>query len=240
MKFGRMSKVNSTVYSPGPEPGTVCAADGSVHRMPAGWGLLPPGDTALTRRVKTTGDHWVIQEKRGRRTFSRGVWAPQSTIERIRRELAEERAQPAYQRRKKADASRRAKAQTDYAHDFCEAVVDFLGFHGRYADKAGQLAQAVTQHATPVGSGTVARTTRIPLSGRTEAAVIAWLRHQTTAYDTMAIPRVKGKRREVRRMLAQRSQQLLTRYRRGDDLPADCPLLVALAGSSHSSPADDE
>ena len=40
------------------------------------------------------------------------------------------------------------------------------------------------------------------------------MRHQTTAYDSMVIPRVKGKRREVRRMLAQRSKELLARYRR--------------------------
>jgi hypothetical protein len=37
--------------------------------------------------------------------------------------------------------------------------------------------------------------------------VIAWMRHQTTGYDGMVIPRVKGKRREVRRLLARRSQE---------------------------------
>lgn len=37
---------------------------------------------------------------------------------------------------------------------------------------------------------------------------------QTTGYDDMVIPRVKGKRREVRQMLAQRSKELLARYRR--------------------------
>ena len=59
------------------------------------------------------------------------------------------------------------------------------------------------------------RPRRIPVGRRAEAAVIAWMRHQTTGYDGMVIPRVKGKRREVRRMLAQRSQELLARYRRG-------------------------
>ena len=38
-----------------------------------------------------------------------------------------------------------------------------------------------------MGSGTVARTKRCPLS-EAEAAVIAWMRHQTTAYDSMVIP----------------------------------------------------
>jgi hypothetical protein len=87
----------------------------------------------------------------------------------------------------------------------------------------------VTTHATPVGSGTVARTERIPIERRAEAAVIAWMRHQTTAYDSMPIPRVKGKRREVRRMLAARSMELLARYRRGDPAAVSCPLAVSLA-----------
>jgi Fe-S cluster biosynthesis and repair protein YggX len=49
------------------------------------------------------------------------------------------------------------------------------------------MSKLVTAHATPVGSGTVARTERIPLEQRAESAVIAWMRHQTTAYDSMKI-----------------------------------------------------
>ena len=64
---------------------------------------------------------------------------------------------------------------------------------------------------------------------RAEAAVIAWMRHQTTAYDNMQIPREKGMRREVRRMLADRSRRLLGSYRRGDAVEASCPLQKALA-----------
>ena len=103
-------------------------------------------------------------------------------------------------------------------------------FHPNYADLADRLAHAVADHATPVGSGTVARTKRIPVEQRAEAAVIAWLRHQTTAYESMAIPRVKGKRREVRRMLAQRSKELLGRYRTGETVGELCPLKEALMG----------
>jgi hypothetical protein len=91
------------------------------------------------------------------------------------------------------------------------------------------LARAVTDHATPVGSGTVARTKRITVAQRAEAAVIAWMRHQTTGYDGMTIPRLKGKRREVRRMLARRSHELLDAYRRGEPVPEGCPLQKALA-----------
>lgn len=41
--------------------------------------------------------------------------------------------------------------------------------------------------------------------------MIAWLRHQTTGYDGMMIPRVKGQRRKARQMLARRSHELLER-----------------------------
>ncbi len=215
-------------FTPGPTPNTVLAADGTVLTAPNGWALLPPGDAALTRRVKEAGDHWVVQEKKGRKTFSRGVWAPAATIDRIRAGLEAERSTEGYAKRKEADARRRDKAQAEYVEDFFGAVVAFLAFHPNYAELADRLARAVADHATPVGSGTVARTKRIPVEERAEAAVIAWLRHQTTGYDGMVIPRVKGKRREVRRMLARRSQELLARYRRGEPVLDWCPLRKAL------------
>jgi hypothetical protein len=217
-------------YTPGPTPNTVRAADGTVLAAPDGWALLPPGDAALTRRVKEAGDHWAVQEKKGRKTFSRGVWAPAATIDRIRAELEAERSTQGYARRKEADARRREKAHAEYVEDFLGAVLAFLAFHPSHAELAARLARAVTDHATPVGSGTVARTRRIPVERRAEAAVIAWMRHRTTGYDGMAIPRVKGKRREVRRLLARRSQELLARYRRGEPVPEGCPLRRALTG----------
>jgi hypothetical protein len=220
-------------FTPGPTPNTVRAADGTVLTAPDGWALLPPGDAALTRRVKEAGDHWVVQEKKGRKTFSRGVWAPAATIDCIRAELEVERSTASYAKRKEADARRRNQAQAQYVEDFLGAVLAFLAFHPSYAELADRLARAVTDHATPVGSGTVARTKRIPVERRAEAAVIAWMRHQTTGYDGMVIHRIKGKRREVRRLLARRSQELLARYRRGESVPEGCPLWEALAGQAN-------
>jgi len=216
-------------FSPGPTPNTVRSADGTILTIPEGWGMLAPGDAALTRRVKAAGEHWIVQEQKGRKIFSRGVWAPAATIERIRAELAAERCTESYAKRKEADARRRDKAQAEYIEDFFGAVLAFLAFHPSHADLADRLARAVTNHSTPVGSGTVARTKRIPVEKRAEAALIAWMRHQTTGYDGMVIPRIKGKRREVRRMLAARSKELLARYRRGEPVPVGCPLRTALA-----------
>jgi hypothetical protein len=96
--------MNDITFTPGPTPNSVRSADGNVLAAPEGWILLPPGDAALTRRVKAAGDH---------------------------------------------------------------------------------------------------------------------------CYDSMVIPRVKRKRREVRRMLAQRSKELLGRYRRGETVE-ECPLKKAL------------
>jgi hypothetical protein len=221
--------MSATIFTPGPTPNTVRASDGTVLTASDGWVLLPPGDAALTRRVKAAGDHWVVAEKKGRKVFSRGVWASAATIERFRSELEAERSTEGFAKRKEADARRREKAQAEYVEDFFGAVVKFLAFHPTHADLADRLARAVTDHTTPVGSGTVARTKRIPVKRRAEAAMIAWMRHTTTAYDGMVIPRVKGKRREVRRMLARRSHELLERYRAGAPVGEECSLKKALA-----------
>ncbi|MBI2806647.1 MAG: DUF2293 domain-containing protein [Planctomycetes bacterium] len=218
----------TNTFTPGPAPNTVRSTDGKVLTAPEGWILLPPGDAALTRRVKAAGDHWVVAEKRGRKVFSRGIWALATTVERIRADLEAERSTEGFAKKKDADARRREKSQGQYVGDFNEAVVAFLAFHENHADLAARLARAVTDHATPVGSGTVARTRRIPVEQRAEAAVIAWMRHSTTGYDGMVIPRVRGKRREVRRILARRSHELLERYRRGEPVGEECPLRVAL------------
>lgn len=220
--------MSDNTFTPGPTPNTVRSADGQVLTAPEDWILFPPGDAALTRRVKAAGEHWVVAEKQGRKVFSRGVWAPGATIERIRAELEAERSTVSFAKRKVADAIRRETVQAEYVEDFTGAVLTFLAFHPSHAELARRLARVVADHATPVGSGTVARTKRIPVEERAEAAVIAWMRHQTTAYDSMLIPRVKGQRRDVRRMLARRSHELLESYRRGASAPEQCPLQRAL------------
>lgn len=220
------------VFAPAKKPNTVIDSLGTVLTVPPGWALLPPGDAALTRRVKAAGPHWILQEKKGRKTFSYGIYAPESTITEIKEVLVAERSTDAYAKRKQADDTRREKAQEEYVEDFVAAVRAFLRFAECYQTEGQQLAELVAKHATPVGSGTVARTKRIPIEQRAEAAVIAWLRHQTTGYDSMVIPRVKGKRREVRRMLAKRSHELLTQYRHGAPIPNNCPLKIALAKQS--------
>ena len=216
------------IVAPGPTESTVRTTDRQVLEVPAGWVLVPPGDPGLTRRVKAAGPTWTVQEKIGRRVFSRGVWAARNTVERIKMDLGAERSTDAYAKKQAASAKRREVAQAAYVESFEDAVTAFLAFAPQHRDLAVRLARVVAAHATPGGSRTVARTKRIPVERRAEAAVIAWLRHQTTAYDSLKIPRVKGKRREVRRMLAEQSRVLLHGYREGATPAVNCPLRAAL------------
>lgn len=231
---------STRIVAPGPSEDTVRTAAGDVLQVPADWELLPPGDAGLTRRVKSSGPTWTVQEKKGRKLFSRGVWAPRAYIISAKAALEKERGTESYAKRQQAAAVRRQRDQDEYVEEFSQAVQKFLAFHPRHAELGQRLAIAIAAHATPIGSGTVARTERIPVAERAESAVIAWLRHQTTGYDDMRIERVKGKRREVRRLLAQRSRELLENYRLGKLLP-ECPLTLALSppieGSSLPAPS---
>lgn len=218
------------IVKPGTDDRTVVTDSGETLTAPRSWSLLKPGDAGVTRRVKAAGPSWTVKAKRGRRVISLGVWADTETIERVLAEFAEERSTDAYAKKQRSAKARREKAQSEYVEQFQSAIFDFLGFDSRYNSLAEELSKAVAVHATPVGSGTVARTKRIPVEQRAEAAVIAWLRHQTTAYDDMVIPRVKGKRREVRRMLAEKSRLLLGVYRSGKTIdPQRCVLRRALS-----------
>jgi hypothetical protein len=219
----------SLSFAPTPDPRCFRAPDGTLHAPPEGWVCLPPGDAGLTRRVKLAGPSWAVAEKRGRKVFSRGLWAPAANIEAARAGLEAERSTDAYAKRREGDAARRERAQAQYVLEFTAELLGFLRFSPRWRGLAAALAARVTQHATPVGSGTVARTERIPVAQRAEAAVIAWMRHQTTAYDRMAIPRVKGKRREVRGELAEISKAILDLHRvERAHAASGCPLCAAL------------
>lgn len=197
--------------------------------IPKGWECLKPGDAAVTKMLKSLGPTWTATRKKGRKTFSDGVWAPSYNIVEARSRVAEKRADPGYAKKRATDLKRREKKQTEYESSFYGALLDWLAFHPRYKVEAARMAEVICAHAVPVGSGTVARTERIPIEDRAAAAVIAWMRHATTAYDQLNIPLVKGRRREVRRELAQQSKKVLSAYRKGLDIDCDlCPLARAL------------
>lgn len=222
----------SLVLAPTAEANVFVAPDGKRLKAPQGWACLPPGDAGLTRRVKQLGPSWAVIEKRGRKAFSKGLWAPRENIESARTAVEAERSTPEYAKKLASAKARREREQASYVVSFEAEILEFLRFSPRFTDLGRKVARLVTAHATPVGSGTVARTERIPIERRAESAVIAWMRHQTTAYDQMKIARVAGRRREVRRELATISRAVLDLHRRDVVHAAGgCPLCSALRPS---------
>ncbi len=216
------------LVSPG-KNGQVINEFGLPESPPMGWAFLPAGDAAVTRKVTSKGAIWRVQIKKGRRIQSLGIWASALHIKEAQAETEAMRADPGYEKKKASAAKSRERKQENYIQDFEQAIRKHLHFHADYNHYEAKMAQLVTVHATPVGSGTVARTTMIPIEERAAKAVIAWMRHQTTGYDQMKIARIKGERRAVRRQLAERSVQLLRLYRQGAPIPSDCPLRKALS-----------
>ena len=229
----------SLTLTPTADPRVFLAPDGQRLSPPDDWACLPPGDAGLTRRVKAAGERLAAALLHDRPRLARGLWAPRAHIEQARAALEAERATESYARRRAADADRRERTQAAYVVSFEQEVRAFLRFAPRWAALGDQVAKLVAAHATPVGSGTVARTQRISIEERAEAAVIAWMRHQTTGYDDMRIERVAGRRREVRRELAQLSRAVLDLHRRDlPHAPGACSLCTAAARApSASAPA---
>src|SRR5688572_11704962 len=101
---------------------------GALEPVPDDWILLPPGDAALSRRIKQDGPTLTVIQVKGRKRFSRGIWAPRDRIEALRAELRTERGDPAYQKKIDAGRHRRAVAEAEYAVDFRDAVFVFSTF----------------------------------------------------------------------------------------------------------------
>jgi hypothetical protein len=228
-----VARPDALTMSPTLDPDVFGTRTGELRSRPAGWGHLPPGDAGLTRRVKAAGPSWTVIEWRKGKSYGYGVLAPAENIAAARAALDAERATGAHEKRLAAGRARREREQERYVAAFEAEVLAFLRFASRYAALASAVARAVTAHATPVGSGTVARTKRIDVDDRAEAAVIAWMRHQTTAYDRMNIGRGRGDRREVRRGLAAISRDVLRLHRDPDGhAERGCPLCAWSARST--------
>lgn len=217
------------IVLPGKTKDSLFTESGEALIPPEDWAFLPAGDAAITKRVKAKGKVWVVQVRKGRRMISKGIWANGADILNSQEEIQARRSTPEYAKQRERDLARQKARQAAYVSEFFAEVIGFLDFHPRYQKEARLLGEKITAHATPVNSGTVARTRRIPISQRAGAAVIAWMRHKTTAYDSMPIPRVKGKRREVRKALALNSMEILHAYRQGGEIVENCPLKKALA-----------
>jgi len=219
--------MDQMIVSPGPG-NSIVDEYGNKIKPPSGWSFLPAGDAGLTRKVTSKGKFWRVQFKKGKRTISKGIWAPSSVIEQACEDISDLRKSDTYKKKREGDLRRRQEKQNEFVGDFVKTVQSYLNFAPKYKDVELVMAVAIAKHATPVGSGTVARSSKLTISEKASRATIAWMRHQTTAYDLMQIPKVKGARREVRRMLAQKSIELLADYRSGAAIQRECPLKKAV------------
>lgn len=222
------------IVQPGPN-GYLIGENGEYLKPPKDWSFLPAGDAGITRKVTAKGVSWRVQIRKGKRLISKGIWAPEDHIAQAKAEVLATRQTDEYQKKQVYNAQRREQLQTKYEIEFTEAIASHLNFHERYHPIQKRMAQAISDHATPIGSGTVARTKMIPIRERASHAVIAWMRHQTTAYDNLKIARIKGERRAVRRELAQQSITLLSKYRKGLEVSSDCPLYRAIKKIKNSN-----
>ena len=220
------------IVSPGLN-GNITNEFGIAEKPPIGWVFLPAGDAALTRKVTAQGLYWRVQVKKGRRVHSKGVWAPEKNIQSAKNQVEKMRLAPDYEKKRATALKLREKKQRTYTISFKEAIKTHLNFHGKYKDFENKMANLVTEHAIPIGSGTVARTTLLPIEERAAKAVNAWMRHQTTDYDQMKIARVKGERRAVRKKLASQSKRLLETYRNGSSIDSNCLLKKALCSQEN-------
>jgi hypothetical protein len=216
--------------------GNLIGEKGEILLPPASWSFLPAGDAGITRKVTSKAVFWRVEVKKGRRIISLGIWAPETAISHAKEDVEKLRLTDGYKKKRVTDVNRRDKKQREYEAEFCKAVETYLGFDPIHKAIEKKLARAVTVHAIPVGSGTVARTQLISIEERARHAVIAWMRHQTTTYENVKIARIKGERRAVRREFAGQSIALLSNYRQGRIPSEDCPLKKAL---SQITSADD-
>ncbi len=197
---------------------------GKEVSIPNSWIFLPAGDAGLTRKITQHNEYYRLVFQKGRRTISKGIWAPKHIVENETVNIKKLRESDQYKKQTAYSKQYRAKKENEYQLEFFRAIMLYLNFHPQYKKLEYFLAKLICQHAIPVGSGTVARTKMIPIEERASKAVIAWMRHQTTAYDNMNIPRIKGERRMVRRELAKESVKILEKYRNGENATPSCPI----------------
>ncbi|GAC17507.1 DUF2293 domain-containing protein [Paraglaciecola arctica] len=202
---------------------------GKVFTVPTGWENLPAGDASVTRKLKSLGPTWTVQEKKGRKAFSHGVWAAKEQIEEAITLVEAQRADPKHQKKLAQAKVHREAKETVFGEDFQQEIMQFLNFDPKHQLLVEQLSKLVKEHAVPVGSGTVARSSSVTLEDKAAMAVMAWMRHQTSAYDSTPVPSVKGARRELRRQIARQSERILAKYRSGADVDFKaCPLYTVL------------
>tara|TARA_B100000809_G_C15120494_1_gene524086 strand:- start:1193 stop:1633 length:441 start_codon:yes stop_codon:yes gene_type:complete len=145
-------------------------------------GNLPAGDASVSQKLKSLAPTWTVQKK-GSKIFSHGVWAATEYIQAAKVLVASKRADPVHLKKLAQAKILRDKKELVFGEDFLQAIVQLLNFDPKFQSMEDKVAALVKQHVTPVGSGTVARSTSVKMVDKASLAVMAWMRHQTSHYD---------------------------------------------------------
>jgi hypothetical protein len=192
------------VYQPrGEEQGDVWHPAYGTMDLPDGWAFLPRGDAFLTRHVKK-GVHWVLKGRRNRKggyTPVLGVYAPEAAIEAAIAAASDTEQKRRRQRR--SSIEQRVRAEERYRLEFEKACREFLHFTPEYQRLAEEIARGVSEWACQVGSGRVARTSKLAIPQKVELAVRAYIRHRDTRYESKLPPFFAEDEEEYRFVKAQ-------------------------------------
>jgi hypothetical protein len=144
--------------------------------------FLPSGDAALSRRARKYSSlaAVVVRFSRSRKRYERqGLLVTPDALARAEQECTDDAAQRMLRRQR--DADRRLEADRDLVLALTQAI------RARHPGCPAEEASRIARHAALRGSGRIGRSA----AGRAlepeaiDLAVVAWIRHQHTAYDTL-------------------------------------------------------
>lgn len=144
--------------------------------------FLPRGDAALSRRARKYSPlaAVVLRFSRARKRYERqGLLVTPAALSRAEQECAGDAAERAMRRQR--DAGRRLKDDQEFVAALTQAMME------RYPSCPADEAHRIASHTAQRGSGRIGGSA----GGRAfdpralDLAVIAWIRHQHTDYDTL-------------------------------------------------------
>ncbi len=172
--------------------------------------FLPSGDAALSRRARKYSSlaAVVVRFSRTRNRYERrGLLVTADALARAEQECTDDAAQRALRRQR--DADRRLEADREFMIVLTQAI------RARYPGCPAEEVHRIARHTAQRGSGRIGRSA----AGRAlepeaiDLAVIAWIRHQHTAYESLLMQgtdRLGARemiRPEIQRVLSQWSER---------------------------------
>lgn len=211
---------------PGSAPNRVWSPNEQAEiDLPKGWVLLPKGDPAATRRLRSSAERWWLLEERPKlangkwgKAVAAGTYAPKREVK------AALRAAPKSAKAKKVSATMaRERREERDIEELRGAIVVFLDFAPKHRRLAAGIADKASE-AAKIGSGRVGRTKTQSVAANAELAARAHIRHAHTDYDDVLdrarkpgakqVTRTSKKYARIRREAQRQVDEFLASHRR--------------------------